>query len=345
MEGKLGYKIDPLNYPHEVVERFYSDLRPVSNSVYERTKTEFEEYERQGSLKEHKTVPGQDHLKCGACQTIVNGQHRVQFKQRTHVGLYTVTVDIHYGFGLELGLLFTKKEAFSAMAIAKLQPDTNHHLGPFFKLPKELREKIYTLALPKGEWTISDDDGSELNFARGVGDLSGFYFPLSNLTVLKLNRQIRQEALPLAYRRTVFHFDDMDDLVSLLIAVGDIGRNNIESIELAWRSRSDSERQWSEAPTPSEHLLTLPTLHVGKCVQLLKQCKRLRFLRLYFERDHILDMSPDAFKADPGLSELCSIQGIKRVEIWDLGDEPIEHCDFTRWLKGLMEAHSKGCRK
>ena len=37
----------------------------------------------------------------------------------------------------------------------------------------------------------------------------------------------------LAYHRTVFHLDDMDDLIKRLIAVSDIGRDNIESLELA----------------------------------------------------------------------------------------------------------------
>lgn len=209
----------------------------------------------------------------------------------------------------------------------------------FFKLPKELRDKIYIFALPKGEWKIGDVDSSnELNFAGGIGDPSGFYFPLSSLTVLRVNRQMRQEALPLAYRRTVFHLDDMDDLIKLLIAVGDIGRDNIESLELAWQSRTDFECQWAEAPVPNEHSLTLPTLHVAKCVQLLKQCKSLRFLRLYFESDLILGMSPDAYKADPGICELCSVRGIERVEIWDLGYELLEQCGFVKWLKEAIES-------
>jgi hypothetical protein len=44
---------------------------------------------------------------------------------------------------------------------------------------------------------------------------------------------MRQEALPFAYRRTVMHLDDMDDVIKLLIAVSNIGRDNIESLELA----------------------------------------------------------------------------------------------------------------
>ncbi len=55
MERKLGYSIDASNYPDDGVKRFYSDLRPVPTSVYERTKKEFEAYEEQTSHKEYKT--------------------------------------------------------------------------------------------------------------------------------------------------------------------------------------------------------------------------------------------------------------------------------------------------
>lgn len=146
---------------------------------------------------------------------------------------------------------------------------------------------------------------------------------------------MRREALPLVYRTTAFHFDDMDDLVKFLIAVGDIGRNNIEVLELAWQSRTDSEFQWTEK-APDEYSLTLPTLHVTKCTQLLKQCKRLRSLRLYFESDLILGMSPATYEADPGICELRDVR-IENVEIWDLGHEPLEQCGFVEWLKEAME--------
>ncbi len=210
----------------------------------------------------------------------------------------------------------------------------------FFKLPKELRNKIYVFALPKGEWKIEDvSNFDEYNFTGGMGDPSGFYFPLSKeLTVLRVDRQMRQEALPLAYRRTVFHLDDMDDLIKLLIAVGKIGRDNIESLELTWQSRADSECKWDEASDCEDPSLTLPTLHVVKCVQLLKQCKRLTSLCLYFERDLMSEISPEAYKADRGIRELCSVRGIKRVEIWGLDYEPLEQFGLAKWLKEEMES-------
>ncbi len=56
MERELGYKINSLNYPDDGVQRFYSDLRPVPNSLYERTKKEFEEHENQKFRKEDETI-------------------------------------------------------------------------------------------------------------------------------------------------------------------------------------------------------------------------------------------------------------------------------------------------
>ncbi len=180
-------------------------------------------------------------------------------------------------------------------------------------------------------------DGPKLT--GSIGDPSGFYFPLSSeLSVIRVDRQIRQETLPLAYRRTVFHLDDMDDLIKLLIAVGKIGRDNIESLKFTWESRADSELKWDKASDSDDLFLTLPTLHAAKCVQLLKQCKRLQFLRLCFESDLINNISPDAFKTDPGIRELCSVQGIKRVQIWDLEHEPIEQRGLAKWLKEEMES-------
>ncbi len=40
--------------------------------------------------------------------------------RKTHVGFYNFFVDIQYGFGLDLPLLFTKKEAFRAITVAKV---------------------------------------------------------------------------------------------------------------------------------------------------------------------------------------------------------------------------------
>ena len=129
---------------------------------------------------------------------------------------------------------------------------------------------------------------------------------------------MRLEALPFAYRRTTFILDDLDDVTKLLLAVGQVGRDNIESLQFPWVSRTDMEFTWAGSPDPDGSRWRLPVLHTSTCVQLLRQCKRLKSLRLCFEEELIPSLQPDDFMADPGIKELCSIQEITRLEIWDL---------------------------
>jgi hypothetical protein len=152
---------------------------------------------------------------------------------------------------------------------------------------------------------------------------------------------MRYEVLPFAYRKTSFQLEDMDDLIKLLIAVGHTGRDNIESLEFPWESRADLECKWDELPDSEDHFLTLPTLHVTKCVQLLEQCKRLKFLRILFESELMQKMPLNSFKADAGIQGLCSIRGIERVEICNMVNEPLEQCCLADWLKEEMEDSSK----
>ena len=56
MESKLGYKVDSLNYPHESVKRFYSDLRLVPKSTFEKTREEFEVYEKKTYRKSYNAI-------------------------------------------------------------------------------------------------------------------------------------------------------------------------------------------------------------------------------------------------------------------------------------------------
>jgi hypothetical protein len=137
----------------------------------------------------------------------------------------------------------------------------------------------------------------------------------------------------------------MNDLIKLLIAVGQTGRDDIESLEFPWESQADSECKWDEFPDSDDHFLTLPTLHVTKCVQLLKQCKRLKLLHIHFESELMLKMPIGSFKADPGIRGLCSIRGIERVEIWSLGNEPLGQCCLAKWLKETIKDSGKGGRK
>lgn len=57
MEIILGYKVDSLTYPNRNSKRFYSDLRPIPESTYWKTRQDFEEYERQAYRKEKRNIP------------------------------------------------------------------------------------------------------------------------------------------------------------------------------------------------------------------------------------------------------------------------------------------------
>lgn len=46
MERRLGYTLDSLGHPAEAVTRFYSDLRPVPDCAYKKTRRELDEHER-----------------------------------------------------------------------------------------------------------------------------------------------------------------------------------------------------------------------------------------------------------------------------------------------------------
>ncbi len=209
----------------------------------------------------------------------------------------------------------------------------------FFDLPREVRDKVYIFAIPRGKWRITNiDEFEQENFARGIGDPSGFYYPLSkDLVVLRANKQMRREALPFAYRRTTFVLDDLDDVIKLLIAIGQVGRNNIESLQFPWESRADMEFTREGSLDSDESPWRSPVLHSFRCVRLLRQCKRLKHLRLCFEEELVLSMQPDEFMADLGIKELCSIQGITRLEIWDLGNSTLEHCRIAKFLREKME--------
>jgi len=101
-----------------------------------------------------------------------------------------------------------------------------------FNLPGEVRERIYTSAIPKVECKIVGlDDLDRVCLAEAIGVPSGLYFPSRNdLAILRVIRQVRQESLLLAYRRAFSRLDDMD-IIKLLTAVGRTGRENSESFQ------------------------------------------------------------------------------------------------------------------
>jgi hypothetical protein len=138
-----------------------------------------------------------------------------------------------------------------------------------------------------------------------------------------VNKQLREEALPSAYRRTAFCLGDLDDVVKFLIAIGQVGRDNIESVRFPWDSRTDIDLWWEANPKSDGLSWGLPNLHALRCTELLRRCKRLRQLHLCFA-DSVLSMQPGAFMTDPGITGLCTLQGFKRLKSGTSG--------ITRWM-------------
>ena len=233
-----------------------------------------------------------------------------------------------------------------------------------FVLPREIRETIYNFVFEdvhywKGKrdldyyypeldyqvaWVTTGSSSSSIVDEVGDEDpTSGFCFPFPpdthNTSILRVNRQMRREALPLAYRRTQLSLANMDHLINLLVAVGRIGRENIQRLQFDWKS-------YTETDNIEQQLFSYlpPLLHAKTCVRLLKQCKRLRHLRIDFDGDAIFHHGhPDVFKTNPGILELCSLRGIfETVEIWAVSDhfeclEVFEDSPLTNWLRDEMK--------
>ncbi|KAH7113076.1 hypothetical protein EDB81DRAFT_922366 [Dactylonectria macrodidyma] len=203
--------------------------------------------------------------------------------------------------------------------------DTSYDNCPFPKLPRELRERIYSFALPQRELWIDAFDHPI--FPARVGDPSGFFFELGKEpAILAVSRQTRQEALPSAYRNTTFCLGDIDNVIKFLVAVGHIGRSNITSLQFSWESMNDS------GPI-------LPSSHV-RCVQLLNECRRLRFLRICLDRNIFENTSVHEFMADPGIAGLCSLRRIRTLEVVDKNDESLEkHPAVKRLYEEMKKAN------
>lgn len=206
--------------------------------------------------------------------------------------------------------------------------------GNLIKLLHELRLSVLDLATPREEWErIDPTDFLENVFPGSLGDPNGSNFPLSySYSALVLNKWIRREALPFAYRSLRFRFDDMDDFIKFAVSIGQIGRKNVESLELIWMSSCDMEAHF-----PKEGRC-LPSIHVSKCVQLLKQLKRLKYLRLVFDEQTLSTTPFEDFKSDFGIRELSSFRGPQVVEFWGIDEEHLDrNYDCAKWLKQILE--------
>ncbi|CEJ87486.1 hypothetical protein VHEMI04430 [[Torrubiella] hemipterigena] len=356
MERALGYAIDQSVYSDHVGHRFYSNLTPISDLPYDRVEKEYASTGRAQRYQRCKQDSTTIFPTGNETKTISWQGSTVTVQQLGSVGFYKFLVDAQYEFGLDLSFLFTIEEAFNLLSMSRLlelkiktqtlpRPTLQWQLrsnsvpkdrSRLLNMPQEIRDKIYRFTCQDAKWQSKQlySGGKDLSFCRSLGDPSGFYFPLGKtFTLLAVNRQMRQEALVLAYRCTRFYLTDIEDLTRFLLAVGRIGRENIESLDFAWESQIDLDASWRDFPDSETNHLTLPAFHISRCIQLLKQCKRLKSVQLRFERCLITDVPLETFKTNAGILLLCSLQGIDNSAILSTENENMSDFVVAQWLR------------
>ena len=182
---------------------------------------------------------------------------------------------------------------------------------------------------------IDDAEFERDNFPRGIGDPRGFYYPLSKASsLLRVNKQIRSEALPITYRRTTFHLYNIESAIKFLIAIGRIGRENIETLHLAWDCTLEPTNNGDTSSEKGPSRLRLPPRITSTCIQLLKQCKRLRHLYLQFYEALVWEVGLDTFMADVATQDLDTLPSpVKKLEVEECGMVTVEYSSVAEWLK------------
>jgi hypothetical protein len=323
---ELGYEVDPVAHPHSP-EHLYTDLSPVNEDLSEKTRRELAS--RQAANQPVQPVPVHDKLSNG-----------INITENGAVGYLRFSVKIDLTTTFSIRFLMSQTEVLSLISSPKEPAKPGTSIGALAKLPPEIREKIFSFALPLGTWEITNTEESLPIFLGSLGSCSNFFYPLAGqLGILSVNQQVRQESLPLAFRRTLFRFDDMDELIKFLLSIGRSGRENIETLDFPWTSVSETSERWALFPG-RDVTLQLPSLHVARCITLLSQCCRLRLLRIQMQAALLDSLPIQDFQGDPGIKSLSSLQPIKEVVIYDPFDENVGDHNHAIWLKNYLQRNN-----
>ncbi|KAK7954274.1 hypothetical protein PG996_015158 [Apiospora saccharicola] len=121
--------------------------------------------------------------------------------------------------------------------------------------------------------------------------------------------------------------------------LGRMGRTNVESLAFTWQSNQNVAYILQRFPEKQlvGVLETPPILHVAECVRLLGECTRLRRVKITLEKCLTRNLSPEAFRADPGIIGLCSLRSFKEVTIHKGTPGSVEgSCENVDWLVRTM---------
>ncbi|KAF2754309.1 hypothetical protein EJ05DRAFT_155684 [Pseudovirgaria hyperparasitica] len=341
MEGALGYSSASFSKPSFANERFYSDLMQFDDGS-DRINREYEEH----LYISHHATPSIVSTECNGVkepqtELTMAGSHAIEVAPFDSLGYYRYEVNILFTFGMNIRLLCSQSEVDEMRRVAQMtRPGSDNPPPTLCKLPTEIRDIIYGFVCddPESRTVTNCTDDIKGTFTRGIADPSGFFFPMwSDMALLRVNKSLRREVLPHVYRKTTFHVEDMDDLVMFLTAIGDIGRDNVESLSFPLESRISLAALWKDQPESAEvHHLRLPFIHTSNCIMLLKACKRLKHLVLRMEAEILDNRDIADFLSDPCIQGLSELR-VKDVCIESLDGEILDSSELVIALKNRIE--------
>ncbi|KAH6888200.1 hypothetical protein B0T10DRAFT_607368 [Thelonectria olida] len=327
MERELGFTARHVEFLFHLWDQqyFYNDLTPVT--VDDKVKIA-KEYQL---LKAKKTdwAPVRDETRMLRCPDIIGREwyweYHVMWIHATKArGFHKYCVDVPIGpinFDTcrqrSLPLLFTEQQTLDILSSMEVGPRYEMSRrrrekvaspnSPFFKLPEDVRRKIIELLLPEQVWHPKSTTSLRI-WHRDLGDQSGFHFAWGKEPViLRVAKWIREEALPLAWRKVTARLDDMDDMLRFLLSIGTIGRENITKMEVKWQSFSDFQVALRDVEDVNSYTPRLPSLHTARLTKLLRGCKSGPRIHVDFRSDMTENLTVEEFWEDAGIRRLCKL--------------------------------------
>ncbi|KAK5309725.1 hypothetical protein LTR70_010037, partial [Exophiala xenobiotica] len=119
MEKELGYNLSDTTVVKDGTEYFYTDLRPVPDSVFERTQREVEERRKQRSIGSNTCTFDENMVNVGHPKRFKYEQNVVTLEHIGEVGVYTFVANTTTGFGLNFSFLLSCYEAKKVISAPK----------------------------------------------------------------------------------------------------------------------------------------------------------------------------------------------------------------------------------
>ncbi|KAI9798253.1 MAG: hypothetical protein M1835_002739 [Candelina submexicana] len=208
---------------------------------------------------------------------------------------------------------------------------------PFFRLPPELRNQIYSYILhtqtnpaephsnnvkyffdsvPESNRSTNLCANAIVTVPGSALDEQPYRSPTARGTILRASRQTYLEALPICYRLNSFQICGTDQLADFLTAVGPVARANVREIFFCWCATEDAIEAF----------------------QLLKACDSLTqlFIRVSGECEPriVAEEEVERFRDAKAVIELSQIRGLKYLGLLNDSDSGrFEDVGVEDWLQ------------